>query len=286
MEEGKEQKKPDPKTETDAILKRRKVDGHIVVAMIAGSAAYNLRRDDGGSDFDFLAVYCAPPMQFWGLHQPQARVTSKPGQSPDIQVVEAAAFCNALLNANPTFVEMLWVEQNCWWDKLDEDELEVKVPRWRAGSEIAGCWDYLRANRKRFLTKELVKQYLGFARGQIKQVETKPETNRKKIYNALRLLLEAKRVVAGGEPRVWVDGEEREFLMSVRREEKELNDYIEYGKRLIKDIEAEEPWPKLSACTEEDWLNDWLLVLRRSAMREANFSRSRSDSLLSFENFG
>lgn len=74
--------------------------------------------------------------------------------------------------------------------------------------------------------------------------------------------------------------------MSVRREEKELSEYVEYGKRLIKDIEAEEPWPKLSACTEEDWLNDWLLVLRRSAMREANFTRSRSDSLLSFENFG
>ena len=68
---------------------------------------------------------------------------------------------------------------------MDEDELEVKVPRWRAGSEIAGCWDYLRANRKRFLTKELVKQYLGFARGQIKQVETKPETNRKKVSPSL-----------------------------------------------------------------------------------------------------
>jgi predicted nucleotidyltransferase len=115
MEQGKgegstETAKPDPRVETDNILKRRKVDGNIIFAMIAGSAAYNLRKEDGGSDYDFLAVYCAPPTQFWGLHQPQPRVTSKPGQSPDIQVVEAAAFCNALLNANPTFVEMLWVQ--------------------------------------------------------------------------------------------------------------------------------------------------------------------------------
>ncbi len=122
--------------------------------MIAGSAAYNLRRDDGGST-SILGCILRTAHATLGSPSTQARVTSKPGQSPDIQVVEAAAFCNALLDCNPTFVEMLWVhypisvssffircfpqaDRNCCCGKeiLIEDELEVKVPRWRAGSEL------------------------------------------------------------------------------------------------------------------------------------------------------
>jgi len=281
----------DPKQEAETILKRRKIEGSLLFSMVAGSHAYNLQRDEG-SDLDYLAVYCAPPTQFWGLHQPPERVTSKQGQIPDIQVIEAASFCNGLLNANPSFVEMLWSEHTSWWEKAeDSPQFQEKQQRWREGKDVEGSWDYLRANRRRFLTKELVKQYLGFARGQLKLVETKPETNKKKIYNALRLLLEAKRVIKGEEPLVWVTGEQRDFLMSVRREEKDLQEYIEKGKALIKEIEQEEPWPKLKECTEEEWLNDWLLTLRKSDMREQGsmrdrLVRNRSDSFLNFETFG
>ncbi len=79
----------------------------------------------------------------------------------------------------------------------------------------------------------------------------------------------------------------REFLMSVRRGEKELSAYVEYGKQLISEIEADEPRSKLLAATDEEWLNDWLLTVRRSGLREVNLARNRSDSLLTnFENFG
>jgi hypothetical protein len=113
-----------------------------------------------------------------------------------------------------------------------------------------------------------VKQYIGFAQGQVKQIETKPEGNKKKIYNVLRLLLEAKRVMNGEEPKVWIEGEEREMLMAVRNEEKPLAEYLQQAKEMVKEIEAHKPWKNLPDKVDEEWLDNWLLALRSKQWQE------------------
>lgn len=55
----------------------------------------------------------------------------------------------------------------------------------------------LKEHRSRFLSNELVKQYISFAAGQVAQIKAKPQNNKKKIYNATRLLMEAKRLING-----------------------------------------------------------------------------------------
>jgi hypothetical protein len=66
-------------------------------------------------------------------------------------------------------------------------------------------WNELKKYRKKLLTCVLIRKMLGFAKGQVDQVEKKPQ-DAKKIYNAIRLLLEAKRIASGMEPKVWIEG--------------------------------------------------------------------------------
>lgn len=82
--------------------------------------------------------------------------------------------------------------------------------------------------RKCVLSQHTVDQYVGYALGKVKDFRDGKGTDTKNFYHALRLLNEAKRIVDGGyslnnsiertgNPNVWIDGKEREFLMEVRK---------------------------------------------------------------------
>jgi hypothetical protein len=58
----------------------------------------------------------------------------------------------------------------------------------------------------------------------------------KKYYHTLRLLNEAKRIVAFEEPKVWIEGEERDLLMQVRAGEKDEASLLKQIEELRKDI--------------------------------------------------
>src|SRR5690348_15613722 len=91
-------------------------------------------------------------------------------------------------------------------------------------------------------------------------------TDTKSFYQAFRLLQEAKRMTEGKDPKVWIEGEERDYLMSIRNNEKNPNDLLVELDKLHQIVEQQ----KLSLPNETDTrpLNDWLVNVRLNDIRK------------------
>lgn len=87
------------------------------------------------------------------------------------------------------------------------------------------------------------------------------------VYNAIRLLSEAERVLAGESLRLWWDGEDRGVIMAIRRGDVKLKDALAQAKELAQRIEAQKPWPALVDKVDSVWLDSWLLSLRQSQLQ-------------------
>ncbi len=127
-------------------------------------------------------------------------------------------------------------------------------------------WKTLVQSRNKFLSQQLIKQTLAFAKGQIHQAKAKKQSA-KKIYNAVRLLHEAERFANGKEPKIWMEGTEREFIMEVRYEKHEFPFVQTYLEKLEQKIDSLKPW-KLPEELSESELNAWLLTLRKDHLKE------------------
>ncbi len=221
--------------------KEKIVSGRILFIKVAGSYGYNLPVHS--SDMDYLAVYQAPTRKILSLKKPEETIVFK---SPDYQIHEVEKFCNLLLKGNPTVVEMLFTE--------------------RLMKESA-AWQELKKERYRFLTRAVVRACLGFGQDQLwKARSSAPHgTNYKDkwVYHMMRSLLDAKRIARGDAPVVWKEDPDRKYLLAIRNREVEWEKILEDAEAAIKIIESQKPWPKVRELPDEDFLDDWLVKLRK-----------------------
>eukprot|EP00026_Physarum_polycephalum_P015129 Phypoly_transcript_15748.p1 GENE.Phypoly_transcript_15748~~Phypoly_transcript_15748.p1 ORF type:complete len:241 (+),score=41.60 Phypoly_transcript_15748:145-867(+) len=225
--------------EASNFLQSRNIHGRVLFAMYGGSRAYNLAKPT--SDMDLFAVYSASPTSFWGLRMPPENLTGKiiVNNTPcDVNMLEVGKFCSLLISGNPTIIEALYASNNI--------------------SKSLDTWENLKQHRKRFLSNDLIKQYISFSVGQVAQIKSKPENNKKKIYNAIRLLMEARRLIEGKEPRVWLDGTDHQYLMDIRNEKYDLQELLQQAQATIDELQAKKPWNLLSK-VDEEWVNQWLI---------------------------
>lgn len=226
-------------------LATKKFPGQIFFAKVWGSRSHNTNLPD--SDWDFSGVYMTSLRDVLGLSPPAETVQNKEGQEkPDYSFHEVGKFCNLLLTGNPGIVEMLFTDRMC-----------VSTPE----------WDVLRENRRRFLSQRTTAQYVGYALGQLKRLRagnylhtTGGGYNEKWAYHLLRLLGDARRIVDGGEPVVWKEGPEQEFLMSVRHDKVSRDEVERIADEQINFIAANEH--SLPPTGDKEFLNDWLVDLR------------------------
>lgn len=214
--------------------------GGLLFAMTAGSVAFNLSVE--GSDRDYFAVYAADVDASFALTRPLATVDS---HDPDLQMYEAAKYCELLLKGNPKVVEPLFAEHFTWQSEE---------------------WRELKKLRHHLMTRVTVDQYVSYALSQlgdyVKGRGAKPPA--KKFYHAFRLMQEARRIITHGAPRVWYeDGDEdRAFLMSIRRGEQDLEALV--GQLLELRAEVDVLKLQLPEKTDPRVLGEWLLYLRRT----------------------
>ena len=221
----------------------------MIFCKLWGSRSHNTELPS--SDWDFLGVYQAPTSSILSLHPPPDTVDNAEGQKPDFQGHEIKKFCGLLLKGNPGIVEMLFTEKFVW---AHEDWLEIKE------------------RRKYFLTQTCVRQYLGYAEGQLKKLfahggegglHTKGgKFSEKWAYHLIRLLWDAHRIAKGGEPVVWKEGEERTLLMAIRTGEMPQGQIEAHARMVLAEIDGMKPW-KIREDGDEKFLNDWLLRRRR-----------------------
>ncbi len=225
------------------IMQSLKFRGKLIFAKIAGSHSHNTNVPE--SDLDALGVYQADTDEVLGIDSPKDTICNS---SNDFTIHELSKFCRLLLKGNPGIIEMLFTEKMCF---------------------ETGEWRELRDNRKRFLSQRVIKQYLGYLNAQMHKLNhgtylhtTSGKYNTKFAYHFIRLGKEALNISEGKDPVVWVDGADRDLLLTIRE-----GVYTEFAvkgmaHRLIRKVESNKPWP-LPEEGDKEWLNDWLLKVRK-----------------------
>lgn len=229
-----------------------KIPGRILLVRVGGSQSYNTNTPS--SDTDFLGVYAAWTEDILSLSPPKETIASDEGTKPDYTFHEAKKFCNLLMSGNPTVLEFAF-----------SDKFQIATDEW---SELT-------SNKKIFLTKKAVKNYIGYAKGQVQRMlngqsvhglHGKP--SEKFSYHIIRLLNDAKAIAEGKEPQIYKTGEERNFLMKIRGGAFTPSQIADMAQQKIDEIDAIKPWI-LPDEVDKSFLNIWLLRIR-----EANYNSS------------
>ena len=124
---------------------------HPLLAGVVGSTAYGLAHE--GSDVDRLGIFAYPTERFFGLEKPKESLVRT---EPDETWHEAAKAVKLILAANPTAMEILWLES-----------YEVSTP---LGLELV-------ALRSSLLSAKAVRNaYLGYATQQFRKLMAREVT--------------------------------------------------------------------------------------------------------------
>ena len=216
--------------------------GWLLFSKVWGSFSHDTQLP--GSDVDYTGVYVAHQKDLLGLHPPGDTLT---GEKPDYQIHEVKKFCDLLLKGNPAIIEMLFTDRFIWCE-----------PKWFS----------LREARARFLTQNVVKQYLGYSVAQLQRLRHgKPVHSKggvpgeKWCYHMVRVAWDAERIAMGGEPMIWKDGQEKERLMAIRTGAWTTEQAVKEAETTIARIDSSKPWPVREEA-DEKFLNDWLLWIR------------------------
>jgi predicted nucleotidyltransferase len=125
---------------------------HFVLRGIGGSTAHGLATPE--SDIDSHGVFAVPSGDLFGLQEPKQ---SYVGTDPDYSYHELKKFLSLALKANPTMLEVLWL------DKYEEIE--------------SGWGESLVAIRSAFLSESYVRNaYMGYAFSQFRKLEDRGGT--------------------------------------------------------------------------------------------------------------
>jgi predicted nucleotidyltransferase len=116
---------------------------------VAGSTAHGLARE--GSDEDLLGIYWEPTNKLVGINPPSVRSLTRTSTSPDFTYHELGKYMGLALKANPTALELMWLESYM---------------------DTSATGDLLIENRKLFLSDIGVKNaFMGYASDQLRKAQ-------------------------------------------------------------------------------------------------------------------
>lgn len=240
-----------PEVAVKNFLASKNITGELIFTMTGGSHCYNLNLEN--SDFDFLGVYVAHTDDFVGLPD-EKPIPAVASTSPDIQLYEVGRFCELIQSGNPMIMQMLFTNQLYWCTPEFEE---------------------LRKKRNVLLSKATVNAYIGYVRNELKQALGKEKFEQAKYYyHAYRLIFELERLIKNEAPHIQISGEEREFLLKIRRKDVEMNKIRTEINNRLEAIEGAKPWdaviqPNLKAGTEGyTILRDWLISIRKKYWKQ------------------
>ena len=187
-----------------------RIPGNIIFRGLGGSHSYGVANED--SDFDLKFIYVQPTTDFLGLNVPTRDThdgkIELDGVECDFVAYEVRKFAGLLLKGNPNIIEFLYFPEDLY--------------------EAGDDWTNLVGHRQRFLTQEAIKQYTGYAAGQMKRLQNKlegkkaslhttgGEYNTKWAYHMVRLMWEVDLIATGREPQVRWTGPFEQKLRDVR----------------------------------------------------------------------
>jgi predicted nucleotidyltransferase len=245
---------------------------------LGGSRLYNTVVDKGLSeiDVDVTAIYLCETRQLLGLDEKKKDFlipcitnndsTASKNDVIDYTVYEISRFVHLLLTGNPTAVELLFGNEKKLYlttnDVIDRE------------------WELLIQQRKHFITKELIRNMMGYAKSQLasavkrRDQEDTPHS-RKALYHAIRVVHEASRIVRGDEPMVHLNDDDpiRDKILEIRvgkmpfQTGKSL--YHDILSELERDIAVSDGYYATNLLSHvsietKEWLHEWMIRLRTS----------------------
>lgn len=169
-------------------------DTGLMVALqgIVGSTAYNLATPE--SDVDRMGIYVTPTSQIVGLTPPPQ---SHQRHDPDIAYHEIGKYLRLCLDANPTALELLWLDDY---------------------SVITTLGERLLAMRRAFLSNRIRSTYIGYASSQVTRVIVRGDHRvPKHARHVARLLTQAEGLLLTGRLRVRLTDSEASFCHHIAR---------------------------------------------------------------------
>lgn len=234
-----------------AFLEGFKPPGIILDARVWGSNSHNTQVES--SDWDFAGIYAAWPIELLGMRPPSDKLqhdndAKQPGEC-DYAFYEAAKWAGLLLKGNPGIIESLFAEVGCHTDKMMKDLID---------------------NSHLFVSRRVIKQYTGYASGQLERarkgsyLHTKGgKVSEKWLYHIFRLLGDARDLIIHRKVQVYKadDSKEREALLAIRQGGYEVEEMLVRAEREIGLVDSLD----VSHLPEEgdaDMLQGWLVRVR------------------------
>jgi predicted nucleotidyltransferase len=238
---------------------------------VSGSRLYNTVAFTGSeNDIDVVGIYLCDTRQLLGIDDKKKdflvpAVRNNNPDTIDYTVYELSRFVHLLITCNPAAIEVLF---GC------EKKLYITTD-----NKIDEEWNLLLEKRSAFITKDLVKNLLGYAKSQVADAVRKKDQEdtphaRKAIYHAIRVVSEAQRIVNGQEPLVHLDddNEIRQQILDVRigkipfQTAKSL--YQDMLSQVEKDMTGQiySDLPYNVQSGTKDWLHEWMIRIRLSRL--------------------
>lgn len=243
MTDTSQDQEPNLKQFLEGVLTKRHIVGDVIFSSVAGSHSFNLAV--ATSDKDYFGVYQGHIDRVLSLMPPPDTFDS---HEPDYSVYELQMFCKLVLKGNPKLIEPLFTTHFYYHN---ED------------------WLALQSLRDQLISKTVVSQYLSYANSQLKDIQRGEGQKKKKYYHALRLLGETERLVEGNPPKVWMEGAERDYLLSVREGEIPEEEIIAKVTAMQATINEKLTTSTLPETTDPIILDQWLISLRRKEIAKS-----------------
>ena len=148
-------------------------------------------------------------------------------------------------------------------------------------------WNELTEKAEQFLTEKAIKQYIAFAKTQLREVKEKK--NKKKLYNYFRLMSEAKKLAKGKRIVVYFENESknyqklkelREKLDQIEFESSSFQLYLQQADSLLEEIDNLKPWKPLQSLNSLKkttiWLEEWIKSYRSAMYVEEQEKRLKN----------
>jgi len=219
--------------------------GPTIMVRVIGSRSYNLHGPT--SDWDWYGVFVSPLGKLLSLgHKAEDDKVHGDGFH-NYQFHELLPFAKMIAAGNPNMIEALCCQRMI---------------------HVTPAWEQLRLIRHRFVTRQVVKNYIEYGRGQIERyhkgesVHSKGgKPGEKWLYHILRLGQDALKLARGQEPVLWREGGERDLILRVRRQEIPDDKVIALAEGMFKAVEGMAPYP-LPEEPDIEALNRWMCEVR------------------------
>ncbi|KAL0478795.1 hypothetical protein AKO1_008355 [Acrasis kona] len=242
----------------------------LMVVTLGGSRLYNTALTES-NDVDINAIYICDTEDILGIDEMRKKhfVQSISNTSDknrlegvdDFVVYELSRFVHLLITGNPSPIDILF---GC------KDSLHVTLD---STSETE--WSEIFKIRNQFLTKELVKNMVGYAKSQmnvaIKRKEQQDHVHSiKSLYHGVRILMEASRILDGNEPCIRFQQDDPNLTKILKIRSGSL--CFEQGRDLYQDLSEQIKnksciLPDVVSDETKQWLHDWMIRLRLSRLR-------------------